>query len=174
MTIKTVKLGKVGFSRLNIDKLLELERETGIRYVTQVGILGDKAARFNTDQKTGTAATSESLTNAELGLIQERGSISRHIPARSFLQMPLFLKLDKNLSSLKKLILRGIEVGDLRIAYRDLGILAENIVQQAFGSGGFGHWLPNKPSTIARKKSSQPLIDTGQLRRSISSRVVKK
>ena len=36
-----------------------------------------------------------------------------------------------------------------------------------------GSFTPNKPATIKRKGSSRPLIDTGHLRQSITSKVVK-
>jgi SOS response regulatory protein OraA/RecX len=62
----------------------------------------------------------------------------------------------------------------LKQAYIHLGIMAEKIIQAAFESSGFGHWKPDSASTIARKGSSRTLIDTSQLRASITSDVVAK
>ena len=64
--------------------------------------------------------------------------------------------------------------GQIKYVYRFLGLYAESFIKQAFSSGGFGRWAPNKPNTIAQKGSDKPLIDTAQLRRSITSDVVKK
>jgi hypothetical protein len=55
---------------------------------------------------------------------------------------------------------------------KNIGFACEVSIQNAFASSGFGQWAPNTPKTIHRKKSASPLIDTSQLRRSISSAVV--
>jgi hypothetical protein len=55
----------------------------------------------------------------------------------------------------------------------DLGIACEGAIQEAFDTGGFDDWPADAPSTIRRKGSSSPLIDTKQLRFSIAS-VVRK
>ena len=44
------------------------------------------------------------------------------------------------------------------------GTIAANAAKRKFGSAELA---PNAPSTIARKGSDKPLIDTGSLRRSI-------
>ena len=54
-----------------------------------------------------------------------------------------------------------------------VGFVAEEVIQEAFSTNGYGQWKPNAPMTIEKKKSNSPLIDTGQLRRSITSKVVK-
>jgi phage gpG-like protein len=64
--------------------------------------------------------------------------------------------------------------GEMNKLMARLGISAENAVQLAFATRGFNQWQPNFLATILRKKSSSPLIDTGQLRRSITSKVVNK
>jgi hypothetical protein len=113
------------------------------------------------------------MGNADLGVIHEFGSPVIKIPQRSFLRMPLIKFLPEAIKALgvdkwRELILnQGLYEALVR-----LGVLAENIVQDAFGSGGFGEWPPLKPATIKRKKSSAILIDTAKLRRSITSKVV--
>ncbi len=49
-----------------------------------------------------------------------------------------------------------------------IGLKAQKDVQNTIDNGTF---KPNKPSTIARKGSSKPLIDTGTLRRAIRYRI---
>ena len=65
-----------------------------------------------------------------------------------------------------------IMAGGMRGALKTLGVVAEGTIQKAFATGGWGEWPKLSPVTIRRKKSSKILIDTSQLRRSISSRVV--
>ena len=47
------------------------------------------------------------------------------------------------------------------------GLTAQNAVRAWF-TDPRNHWAPNAPSTIARKGSDKPLIDTGELRKSIT------
>lgn len=56
---------------------------------------------------------------------------------------------------------------------RRAGMIAQNVVRAWF-TNPKNHWAPNAPSTIKRKGSSQPLIDTGDLRKSISYVMVTK
>lgn len=149
--------------RVNLDGLEEIKRKVGNTYRTRVGILGSNANR----------AADSGINNATLGVIQMFGSVSRNIPPRDFLTMPI----EHN----KRDLIRGLGSGAMRDAFNRgdykrmfelLGVKAEEFVQMAFETGGFGRWAPNAPSTIARKGSSAPLIDTGQLRRAITSDVV--
>ena len=52
-----------------------------------------------------------------------------------------------------------------------LGVYGESIVQEAFETGGFGTWEPLSQETVEAKGSNSILIDTAQLRRSITSKV---
>jgi hypothetical protein len=170
---------------LNTDKLEEIERALLAKYMTRVGILGSKTNRMTTEtmrrvRKTGgihkVGKSPSSLTNAEIGLMMEKGSLANRIPRRSFLEMPLVLK-SAGLLAMKNKLWAIFEGGPetaarLKQAYVELGHAAERIIQAAFQSGGFGHWKPDSLSTMKRKGSTAPLIDTGQLRRSITSDVV--
>ncbi len=129
---------------------------------TRVGILGDKANE----------AHGEGMTNVEIGSIHEFGSVSRGIPPRSFLRVPLEMKIWEWIKKNKDRYKEMLEAGTLRKWYVALGFAAEKIVDDAFTSRGFGKWLPLKPRTIKAKGSDMPLIDTGQLRASISSQVL--
>ena len=56
------------------------------------------------------------------------------------------------------------EGGTTEKALKDLGVFCKGLVQQEIVDGGF---VANKPSTIKKKKSEQPLIDTGHMRQSV-------
>jgi phage gpG-like protein len=132
------------------------------RAQVRVGIFGSKSKR-----KEGV------LTNAEVGAIHEFGSFSRGIPPRSFLRLPLFQKSDDIIEDASRGALRKLADGDNMGILRTLGFACVKAIQEAFATAGFGAWAPNTPSTIRRKGSSAPLIDVGELRRSITSKAEK-
>lgn len=150
----------------DLSQLEELVKELGGMWVARVGILGNNAA---------TPHANAGLTNSELGVIHEFGSLSRNIPPRSFLRMPVEVKQKEIVQGMASYRTKNaLENGNIKRVYQDLGLYAEGFVKQAFASGGFGTWKGNAESTIAQKGSDRPLIDTAQLRRSITSDVIKK
>ena len=137
-------------------------------YAVDVGIMGDKNKRPTEKGKEA------GLTNADIGAIHEFGSRSRGIRMRSFLIMPLFVKADRIIKeTVMDNVAAKVEVNNPMAYLRTFGHACERAIYDAFDSRGFGTWAPNAPSTIARKKSSMPLIDLGFLRKSITSAVVK-
>ncbi len=138
---------------------------------TRVGVLGDNAIRVDHS----VSGTGSDMTNAELAAIQIFGSHSANIPPRDFLMMPIEKNEREIINDLAKAssFRSAVTGGNVKKAFEILGAKAEEYVQKAFESGGFGLWEPNAASTIARKGSSAPLIDTGQLRRAVTSDVVK-
>ena len=60
--------------------------------------------------------------------------------------------------------------GSAEDALKTLGVFCKGLVQQEIVDGNFA---PNSPSTIRRKGSEQPLIDTGHMRQSVNY-VIKK
>lgn len=150
---------------VDLSGLQELIRELGSEYVTKVGILGSDAGKTYED--------GEGMTVSEVGLYNEFGT--DRIPARSFLRMPIEQRQRYILEKLSTPSIRAmIEKGDIKGVYARLGFEAQNVIQGAFSTSGFGQWPPNAPSTVAAKGSSKPLIDTAQLRKSITSKVVKR
>lgn len=135
------------------------------KYKTRVGILGSKASQQHKGGK-------ENLTNAFLGSIHEFGSFSRNIPPRSFLRMPLEEKIGEWIKKNKDRYYTLLTEGNLRKFYVAMGFEAEKIIDEAFASSGFGKWAPDSPATIKNKGSAMPLLDTGQLRNSVTSRVM--
>lgn len=101
-----------------------------------------------------------------LANIHTYGSFSRGIPARPFLQPALQENQDKYIKYLKSQTM-PLLFGRAKQA-RVLGLLGEMAtadVKKYFTSGRFA---PLAASTIKAKGSSRPLIDTGQLRQSIT------
>lgn len=147
----------------DIKGLDQLLKNVSTKLVAKVGIFG------------GSREEGESATNADIGAIHEFGSFSKDLPRRSFLKDPITLKRKELLKKAKELITANIDKdgGDKKI-FELLGIFGESIVQEAFESGGFGTWDPISKKTINKKGSSQILIDSSQLRKSITSKTEKR
>lgn len=149
--------------KADLKKIDTFVRGLRAGYLVKVGILGKKNAR---NDKSG-------QSNADIGFIHEFGQ-PPHIPQRSFIRMPLFQKSERILKEVAQdAALKKLATGKMFEIMRDLGIACERAILDAFGSGGFGSWKKNAPSTIKRKGGSQPLIDLGFLRKSIMSEVIK-
>ncbi len=152
------------------------------KYVVKVGIFGNKNARGITDtKKAGKSGlrkvirgSHSTLTNAELGLVHELGSVERGILPRSFLRMPISQKSKEILADAFKGAPELLRQGNIRGILARLGVSCEKWIQLAFATHGFGSWQPDKQATARRKGSNAPLIDTAQLRRSIASQVADK
>jgi hypothetical protein len=127
----------------------------------RVGVLGGKTTR--TQQ--GSAET-----NASIGAKHEFGE--ENMPIRSFLRMPITNELQKFLENSKaftpEVLQEVIRSGSIEAWLKKVGVVAEAVVMEAFNTGGFGHW---KPSNMANKKNHQTLVETKQLRDSITSEV---
>lgn len=123
-------------------------------------------------EKTEREDTSRSITNAELMFIHTNGSPLKNIPKRPTIEPTIEEqkeRIEKMFSSAVNKILA--HKGDGRDDLEKLGIFLVNKIKAKFGSDELA---PNAESTIAHKKSDRPLIDTGQLRNSITYVVRKK
>lgn len=133
----------------------------------KAGVL-DGAAREGTGQ-------AEALTNAELAAVHEFGAPSVGIPERSFIRGPFDAHREDYTSALGKLLGKALE-GEKDFA-KALGIVGQMMARDmraaiTRSSGGYAPFPPNSPATIEKKGSSRPLIDSGQLRRAVTSTVV--
>jgi phage gpG-like protein len=80
--------------------------------------------------------------------------------------MPLMLYLGEEVGKASSRINKFIMAGKAVEAYAVLGITAEKVIQDAFDTGGFGYWSKLK------YREGSPLILSGQLRKSIHSKVI--
>jgi phage gpG-like protein len=149
------KVTKYEFKKLN-----QFVKAVDDHSIVKVGIFGDKNERIDGE-----------VTNAEIGAVHEFGSITHKIPPRSFLRMPIFQKSEEIIEGAAPAVEEMISDGNAMGVLAELGRYCENAVQRAFATMGFGSWKRILPATIKRKGSSRELIDTGQLRRSIVSKV---
>jgi hypothetical protein len=108
------------------------------------------------------------VSNAELLFIHTNGSPVNNIPPRPVLEPAMKKKQDQISTLLRKATeeaLDGDKAGVMN-ALEIAGIEGQNIARKYFtDSNG---WEANTPATVARKGSSRPLIDTGQMRKAIT------
>jgi hypothetical protein len=112
----------------------------------------------------------EKINNAELLFIHTNGSPLRGIPARPVLQPAIEQKTTKlfiiqYLNEAAKSMLNGNEA-QFMSSLNAAGMIAQNAAREWFVNPN-NNWPPNKPATIKAKKSDRPLIDTGEMRKSI-------
>lgn len=112
----------------------------------------------------------DKINNAELVYIHTHGSVLRRIPARPIIEAALEdeynqQKLEPLLGKVLRAALAGNET-EIDSAMTSLGMEAQNIVRDWF-TNPRNNWAPNSPRTIAKKGSDKPLIDTGDMRKSI-------
>lgn len=99
----------------------------------------------------------------------EHGSPLYRIPPRPVLEPALNDKKDDIRHTLDKSVKIGLD-GDMPgyvNALQRLGLRCQNFVRAWFNNPKNG-WAPNAPATIRAKGSDKPLIDTGELRKSIT------
>lgn len=134
-------------------RMLELHRA-----FVKVGIVGDGATAKHGDS-----------TNVEIAAAHEFGT--ERIPQRSFIRQAMVTRGDEYRALTASLAKRFI-LGTMTVE-QVMGILG------AWGAGAIkatitrtGTFAPLSPRTIARKGSSRPLVDTGQMLNSVSWIVV--
>lgn len=145
---------------LNMKGLDKLIRALGEKPpMIKVGILGSDSARDG-----------QGPSNADIGAIHEFGKAG--FPVRSFLRVPLMDELrpalERNRVLSKKSMKEVLESGTIIPLFTTIAIIAEGVVLGAFDSGGYGKW---PPSDMTHKKVHQTLVETTQLRDSITAEV---
>lgn len=102
---------------------------------------------------------SDNFNLASLAAVLEFGN--ERIPSRPFLRQTLAENQNKYIDLFVNLIGKGISVEQV---YEQIALIAQGDVQLNIAKGD---WVANAKSTIKRKGSSKPLIDTGKMRQSV-------
>lgn len=119
---------------------------------------------------TGAGSYEDGLTIATVAAVNEFGSADGKIPARPFLH-PAIQEGAPMFRRIAELRLPDVIAGkeNLLKALHQMGTLGVSLVQEKITDI---RTPPNAPSTIAKKGSSKPLIDTGALRQSIDYLII--
>lgn len=110
---------------------------------------------------------SEPINNAQLMYVHEHGAPEINLPARPVVGPAIAEIRPDIVSGLRnagQLALQGNLAGMTR-QFNALGLKAQNAMRARITNGPF---VPLKPETIRRKGSDKPLIDSGQVRRSLT------
>ena len=100
---------------------------------------------------------------AEIAAYNEFGSSGT--PARPFMKQSFERHQDQLQAACDMVNQTRSNGGTAEKGLEQLGVMCKGLVQQEIVDGGFA---PNAESTILRKGSSQPLIDTGTMRQSVN------
>lgn len=105
----------------------------------------------------------------ENGVASKRGKWK--IPPRSFIKGWADNNKDKIKTVIEKLFTQ-VQTGNATAdeALKKLGLFAKSGIQEYIRNGNF---VPNASSTVKKKGSSRPLIDTGAMRNAVNYEVVK-
>lgn len=166
--------------KVTLDRTRELTRavEDLTRREVLVGIPADEATRDDDGP----------VTNAQLGFIHEYGSPARNIPARPFLMPGIKAAQEQLVAQLKAAGQQALSgnISGITVALNRAGLIAQNSVRAKFVDND---WPPLSDATLDRRPPAKrdehgqiidhgksrretgavnPLIHTGQLRKSIT------
>lgn len=160
--------------KLDLTGLRTLQRQVGelpARKV-QVGLFADTAGRVADPGRIDHNPTLGAVHEFGLAFTVVGNKRTVTIPERSFLRMPLSLYFGPALMAQAQGLLRVLREQGVKRFLGLIGAIGEDVVQEAFATGGWGSWPKLAPSTVAAKHSSAILIESSQLRKAVSSRVV--
>lgn len=161
----------------NIPEYIEMLEEL-TSTVVEVGIFGDSGSEILLIANVNEFGCNISVTPKMRAYLHRQGLYLRNstreirIPERSFIRSGFDDRKKKLINTANKLLERVLKL-ELRLDsfFRTFGEYVVGELQDYMTSI---KTPPNHPFTIARKGSSNPLIDTGRLRQSITFRVVRK
>nr|DAE92079.1 MAG TPA: virion morphogenesis protein [Myoviridae sp. ct5xZ3] len=115
-------------------------------------------------------ATEEDGTDVcDVAIWNEFGT--EHVPSRPFLRNSVDNNASKINSFLKSTKRDLVAVKPAEQVLKEIGIFQKDLIQQEIGHGSFE---PNAETTIKKKGSSKPLIDSGRMRQSVNYVIQKK
>ncbi len=152
----TVSMIKNGLPAL-LDRLNGLTRKDVL-----VGVPQENDARKGTDEMV--------MNNATLAFIHDRGSPAANIPARPFMQPGITRVKNRLINEMHDAAATVLQGGEDTVAFDNAGLIAQRSIRAVINDGPPP---PLEDSTIAARKrrgrlSEKPLVDTGQLRNSIT------
>lgn len=134
----------------------------------RVGVLADAPKKTGTRTGKRGRQIQQAATLAEVAAAHEFGTAT--IPQRSFIRATVDLKAGE-IGALQEKLAAQVAEGKItpEVAMERLGAAAQGMVQTRIAEG-IGPALA--PATVARKRSNKQLVDTGQLRSSVTYQVL--
>lgn len=151
--------------KFDITDLKNLAKQLQIKREVQVGIFKENDSRKYKKWE------DSSNSNVEIGFEHEFGNPLKKLPMRSFLRGPILERGQQLADAVNSSLEEDLSLPN---AYKALAKEAEHIVEGAFASNGYGKWQALSDWTVAKRGESEPILDdTGQLKDSVKSKVVK-
>lgn len=133
----------------------------GEQFYRMLAELADKEVRIGFQH--GEASEDDGTDICDIAAWNELGT--EHIPSRQFLRK----SVDENEGKINQFLqaeARSLASGKTaETLLNEIGNFQKSLVQEKITEGSFA---PNAESTIRRKGSSKPLIDTGRMRQSVN------
>jgi len=157
---------KITDKDMGMKALIDQMKAAGKKPYVKIGILSSTGSM---SKKSSNRKSKSALTVLDVGVYNEFGT--KDIPQRPFIRTTYDEKKESWFSTIRSL--SAVMISGKITAKKILGIVGLQAVADTKKTIKSTHpsWPPNKPSTIKRKKSSKPLIDTGQLINSIQHQV---
>ena len=129
--------------------------------------LSDKEVRVGFQH--GQATEEDGTDVCDVAMWNELGT--ENMPSRPFLRK----SVDENESKIKEFLEGEVKAlvngADVEQILKEIGLFQKDLIQEKITEGSFAS---NADSTIQRKGSSKPLIDTGRMRQSVNYVIQKK
>lgn len=133
----------------------------GRRFYAQIEELKNVEVRVG--YQAGEATDDDGVDMCDIALWNELGTETS--PARPFLRQTADDNEAKLVAFGQAQVRKIAQGGTAQGCLQALGTYAKGLTQEKIESGSF---VPNAPSTIRKKKSDKPLIDSGRLRQSVN------
>lgn len=130
------------------------------RFQVRIGALGTKKLSVGVPDDAG--GTDGELSMTELAAVHEFGTMDGHVPERSYLRSTLTMNQNKYVKELddatERVLFKGKKAEDelMKLGEMVRGDIVKRIQNDELG-------VPLEDSTVERKGSSLPLVDTGAL-----------
>lgn len=139
----------------------------GKKFEQMLKKLADKEVRIGFQK--GEATEADGTDICDIAAWNELGT--ENMPARPFLRKSVdenTAKINGFLSGLKDDIVNGASAENV---LEQIGIFQKDLIQEKITNGSYE---PNAASTVKKKGSSKPLIDSGRMRQSVNYVIKKK
>jgi len=151
-------------NRKEFDKRIALLEQLGNSYV----LIGFQTGEVTYSQVKNNIRKKPGMVMAQIAAANEFGT--NHIPARPFMRT----SFDENRQRINNIIANEYDkilagTSTIKRSLDLIGLFGTDLIQQKIRAI---YVPPNAPSTIARKKSSKPLIDFGQMIQSVRHKTV--
>ena len=148
-------------------KIKDVITADGKKFEKMLKELAEKEVRVGFQH--GQATEEDGTDVCDVAMWNELGT--KNMPSRPFLRM----SVDENESKIEE-FLKGevkelVNGADAEQILKEIGLFQKDLIQEKITEGSF---TPNAESTVKKKGSSKPLIDTGRMRQSVNYFIQKK